>query len=290
MALMHTGDYCLSLQSLNNPGNPTPLNFGDSITASIDPECEFDVYTFTGSAGDKIFARMSEGEGDSIFLDPELTLYDPNGDLVTSDSGPTNAFINAFMLDQSGTYTLIATDDGADDTGDYCLSLQSLNNPGNPTPLNFGDSITASIDPECEFDVYTFTGSAGDKIFARMSEGEGDSIFLDPELTLYDPNGDLVTSDSGPTNAFINAFMLDQSGTYTLIATDDGADDTGDYCLSLQSLNNPGNPTPLNFGDSITASIDPECEFDVYTFTGSAGDKIFARMSEGEGDSIFLEP
>ena len=285
-----TGDYCLSLQSLNNPGNPTPLNFGDSITASIDPECEFDVYTFTGSAGDKIFARMSEGEGDSISLEPELTLYAPNGDFVTSDSGPTNAFINAFTLDQSGTYTLIATDDGADDTGDYCLSLQSLNNPGNPTPLNFGDSITASIDPECEFDVYTFTGSAGDKIFARMSEGEGDSISLEPELTLYAPNGDFVTSDSGPTNAFINAFTLDQSGTYTLIATDDGADDTGDYCLSLQSLNNPGNPTPLNFGDSITASIDPECEFDVYTFTGSAGDKIFARMSEGEGDSISLEP
>ena len=280
-----TGDYTICLQSLLNPGNPVELDYGDSVPASIDPgcPCEFDVYTFTGSAGDRIFARMSEADGAPTDFLPELTLYAPDGTEVASDFGPSNAFLEAVELAQSGTYRLIATDNEGDATGDYTICLQSLLNPGNPVELDYGDSVTASIDPACEFDVYTFTGSAGDRIFARMSEADGAPTDFLPELTLYAPDGTEVASDFGPSNAFLEAVELAQSGTYRLIATDNEGDATGDYTICLQSLLNPGNPVELDYGDSVTASIDPACEFDVYTFTGSAGDRIFARMSEADG-------
>ena len=287
-----TGDYTICLQSLLNPGNPVELDYGDSVTASIDPgcPCEFDVYTFTGSAGDRIFARMSEADGTPIDFLPELTLYAPDGTEVASDFGSSNAFLEAVELNQSGTYTLVANDQGGDATGDYTICLQSLLNPGNLVELDYGGSETASIDPACEFDVYTFTGSAGDRIFARMSEADVTPIDFLPELTLYAPDGTEVASDFGSSNAFLEAVELNQSGTYTLVANDQGGDATGDYTICLQSLLNPGNLVELDYGGSETASIDPACEFDVYTFTGSAGDRIFARMSEADGTPIDFLP
>ena len=285
-----TNAYTICLQSLLNPGNPVELDYGDSATASIDPACEFDVYTFTGSAGDRIFARMSEADGTPIGFDPELTLYAPDGTEVTRDSGLSDAFLEAVELQQSGTYTLVANERDGDATNAYTICLQSLLNPGNPVELDYGDSATASIDPACEFDVYTFTGSAGDRIFARMSEADGTPIGFDPELTLYAPDGTEVTRDSGLSDAFLEAVELQQSGTYTLVANERDGDATNAYTICLQSLLNPGNPVELDYGDSATASIDPACEFDVYTFTGSAGDRIFARMSEADGTPIGFDP
>ncbi len=161
---------------------------------------------------------MSEADGTPIGFDPELTLYAPDGTEVTRDSGLSDAFLEAVELQQSGTYTLVANERDGDATNAYTICLQSLLNPGNLVELDYGDSVTASIDPACEFDVYTFTGSAGDRIFARMSEADGTPIGFDPELTLYAPDGTEVTRDSGLSDAFLEAVELQQSGTYTLVA------------------------------------------------------------------------
>ena len=284
-----SGDYNLSLQSINDPGSPTTLNYGDSVASSVDPESEFDVYSFDASAGDRILARMTAGDGAPANFHLSLKLYDPNDTLIATaepNTSLTSAFLDGIVLDQSGTYTLVASEQDGDASGDYNLSLQSINDPGSPTTLNYGDSVASSVDPESEFDVYSFDASAGDRILARMTAGDGAPANFHLSLKLYDPNDTLITTaepNTSLTSAFLDGIVLDQSGTYTLVASEQDGDASGDYNLSLQSINDPGSPTTLNYGDSVASSVDPESEFDVYSFDASAGDRILARMTAGDG-------
>jgi YD repeat-containing protein len=273
-----TGGYNLSLQRLNNPGNATVLNFGDSVSDSIEPSTALNSYTFAGEAGDLIFVRMSESSNTAGF-NPTLNIYAPDGSLVSTATDISSAFIEGMPLEQTGTYTLFATDVNGDTTGQYSLSLQSLRTPGNATVLNFGESVEGSITPKSELEVYTFVGEAGDLIFVRMSESSNTAGF-NPTLNIYAPDGSLVSTATDISSAFIEGMPLEQTGTYTLFATDVNGDTTGQYSLSLQSLRTPGNVTVLNFGESVEGSITPKSELEVYTFMGEAGDRIFLRMSE----------
>ena len=124
----------------------TEISYGSCIEASIDAAGEVDTLTFSASAGDVVIIRMNRTSGE---LNPYLELFGPDGSSIATAGPIWSTFNRAEILDRvlemGGTYTLLVRDDDGIQTGDYALSLQCTNDPGNPTPLAYGGLAEGSV-------------------------------------------------------------------------------------------------------------------------------------------------
>ena len=279
-----TGDYDLTLQRLNSPVNPVPLAYGEIISGTINPSVEVDPIVFTGAAGDTVMLRLSRQTGS---WDPQFRVFLPDGTAVPDCS--TDVVATSFVevqctLTSGQAHTLIISDPGGNETGDYDLTLQRLNSPVNPVPLAYGEIISGTINPSVEVDPIVFTGAAGDTVMLRLSRQTGS---WDPQFRVFLPDGTAVPDCS--TDVVVTSFVevqctLTSGQAHTLIISDPGGNETGDYDLTLQRLNNPVNSVIINFGDSVSGSIDPTVELDAYTFSGTSGDEISITMTRTSGN------
>ena len=278
-----TAPYGLSLQRLNNPGNVTPLSFGETVTGSISALAELDSYSFTGTAGDVVRVRMGDGRLDSgsTSIDNQLQVFDPAGVVLGSVVQELDAVVDV-TLPATGTYLILASDAGGDQTAPYGLSLQRLNNPGNATTLSFGETVTGSISALAELDSYSFTGTAGDVVRVRMGDGSPAPDSIDNQLQVFDPTGVALGNVTSEVDAVVDV-TLPATGTYLVLASDAGGNQTATYGLSLQRLNNPGNATPIAFGETVSGNIDSIVELDAYVFNGNLGDEVQITMTRTSG-------
>ena len=271
----NTGGYYVYVQRLNQPGNTTSLNFGQTLYGSILTPAQMNSYTFSASANDKVLVRMSRSSGS---LWPGLRLYDPSGIQICDGSGVTTAEIATCTLTSDGTYTIQAYDSyNGTYTGSHYIYLQRLNNPGSPTSMSFGNTVSGSILTPAQMKTYTFSANANDKVLVRMEISSGS---LWSGLRLYDPSGIKICEGGSE----IATCTLTGTGTYTILAFDgyDGTD-TGSYYVYMQRLNQPGNATSLNFGQTLYGSILTPAQMNSYTFSASANDKVLVRMSRSSG-------
>src|SRR5262249_6292846 len=105
-----------------------PLN--NAVNGDLEGNCVadgrwFDIYTFSGLAGQPISISMSS----SVF-NTYLYLLSPSGAFIAEDDnggGGTNARIpsgsGTFALPSTGTYTVYATSFFANETGGYTITL-----------------------------------------------------------------------------------------------------------------------------------------------------------------------
>ncbi len=266
-----TGNYNLHLQRTNGPGNATLIDFGDILPGTLATGAEADAFTFTGTTGDRLFLRMA-----ASVVDPQLRLYRPDGTLLCSGQNFGGTLdLSSCVVDTSGTYTLLVTENGGEETGNYNFHLQRTNSPGNATPINFGDILAGTLATGAEADAFTFAGTTGDRLFLRMA-----ASVVDPQLRLYRPDGTLLCSSQNFGGTLdLSSCVVDVSGTYTLLVTENGGEETGNYNLHLQRTNGPGNATPINFGDILAGTLATGAEADAFTFTGATGDRLFLRMA-----------
>ncbi len=245
----YTGSFNLFLERLNNPGLPTPITFGQTLSGSINTQPELKAFTFSAVAGDRVRMRMLDASG-SIFS-PIFWLYRPDGTEVCYGYGDPVANANC-ALNVTGTYTILAGDNSGQYTGSFSLFLERLNNPGLPTPITFGQTLSGSINTQPELKAFTFSAVAGDQVRMRMLDTSG-SIFS-PIFWLYRPDGTEVCYGYGDPVANANC-TLNVTGTYTILAGDNSGQYTGSFSLFLERLNNPGLPTPITFGQTLSGSI-----------------------------------
>jgi hypothetical protein len=264
-----TGDYKISIQRLNNPVGCTPIDFGAAPSSGEVGPGEIDCYTFSGSTGDRVLARLFKGHFQDI-LGAELV--GPNGKFFCSTIADPLAADLACTLNAVGTHTIVV---GSGDLPvSYHLAAQRLTNPVGCTALGFGDApATGSIDVDAEMDCYTFGGAAGDQVRVRPVTTSGD---LDLAVRVFGPDGQ--PADCGFSfGSDERTCQIDATGTYTLLAVDDPflASGTGDYALAIQRLNGPAGCTPLSFGAApMTGSIAAAAEIDCFTFSGSSGARV----------------
>jgi hypothetical protein len=273
-----TGDYYLYLQRLNNPGNAQAIAFGQTLPGTISTPAQSETYTFTASAGDRVYVRLGASSGS---LWPHITVYNPDGTYLC---GAVNVLSRTSVsvqcnLASTGTYTILADDYNGTGSGDYYIYLQRLNNPGSPLAIAFGETLPGSIMTPAQNDTYTFAGSAGDKVLVSMSRASG-SVW--PYIGVYQPDG---TSLCGAYNGFNSTRVeiictLSSTGNFTILVNDYDGTGTGDYYLYTQRLNNPGNASPAAFGETVSGSINTPAQKDTYTFNASAGDMLLAGMSQ----------
>ena len=129
---------------------------------------------------------------------------------------------------------------------------------------------------------------SGDVVRISMGDGSNSTASIDNQIQLYDQNGVEIGSIVAEVNAVLDV-TLPSSGTYLILASDAGAEQTANYGLSLQRLNNPGAVTPIAFGETLTGSIGLRAEIDAYGFAAATVgvDSILSeRQRVGQRDQI----
>jgi YD repeat-containing protein len=248
------------------------------MTGSISTVGEKDNYTFTASANDKVTIRAVVTSGN---MNPYLELYNPSGAKIAYSYSYSGNYTNIDkVLITGGTYTIVVYDDVNDETGNYNLTWQRLNNPCNATSITCGQTISSSLSAAAEQNFYTFTATAGDKVTIRLITTSGG---MNPFLELYDSTGSRIAynySYSGNYTSIDKA--LTTGGTYTVVVYDDGNDETGNYNLTWQRLNNPCNAINI-CSQTISGSLSAIGEQDFYTFTANSGDDVSFNLTRTSG-------
>jgi len=160
-----------------------------------------------------------------------------------------------------------------------------LDNPVCPPTIDFGQTIQCSIDASAGNGTYTFSASANDKVLVRVSTTSGG---IWPEVRIYGPDETKLCEAYNSTSAEISSCTLPTTGTYTVLVHDHFGTNTGNYNLYLQRLNNPGNATPINFGQTLPGSIIP-AEVDAFTFSGSAKRGLEPVSTASKSDFVEVE-
>jgi len=276
-----TGDYIVSWNRINRPCPPaTGISCGQIASGSISAVTEQDFYTFTADAGDvaRIIVTTTSGG-----MEPTIELYNSTWTKIASATGWGNNRTIDTTLAEGGTYTIIVSDYGNSETGDYNIGWYRFNNPCNAAGATCGQPASGSISAIGEQDFYTFTATAGDMVTIRSTVTSGS---MDPSVELYDPAFTLIANASpSPGLAIINK-TLSTNGTYTVIVNDEDENGTGNYTLTWHNLNNPCNATPIACGQTVSGSLNPVGEQDLYTFQASAGYNAVLTMTRAAGGVV----
>ncbi|MBU0576935.1 fibronectin type III domain-containing protein, partial [Patescibacteria group bacterium] len=247
----------------------TQLSYGDLVEASIDSAGDSDAYRFEGQAGDTVTIRMAEIDR---ALGPKFSLYGSDNTLLKTTWDHNYASIVDYTLPSSGTYTIYCEDAWASNVGRYKLKLLCRNEiQANGTPISYGDLISDTLAAFADINAYRFEGQAGDVVIIRMAEK---TSAMEPRLSLYGPDNVLIKSTWANTYASIVDDTLPSSGTYTIYCEDEGANDEGEYQLSLQT------PIPLTIGEPL--------ENQQLTWNGDAR-WYSVQVEAGKDLSVFLD-
>ncbi|MFM6116760.1 MAG: Ig-like domain-containing protein [Sphaerospermopsis kisseleviana] len=233
----------------------TSLDFGTAITGSIVEAGEDEVYTFNGVAGQRLYY-------DGLINNNTSTIYSqlisPSGQTVFSLSD-ADSDRNLFTLTETGTYKLII-DGYLDNTGDYSFRLIDASAA---TTITLDTTITDTLTPGLETDIYRINGTAGQRLFF-------DSLvnFTNATWTLYNPgNGYVTSANYGDFETTLNS-----DGTYLLVLSGYNNDNTN---YSFKVTNPPTTTTTLTLGNTVTSTISQPGEIKEYTFNGTAGQRLY---------------
>ncbi|MEM9917705.1 MAG: GEVED domain-containing protein [Bacteroidota bacterium] len=273
-----TGDFGISLELLNQPFYAEKLTCQAAVVGELKHNGAAKMYALPLEVGEVIRLIVQGGDAG---IEPILELYDESGqEVAVSKRDKGRAQITAFVVPETGTYALLMTDENGNDLGLFEIGFQYLNKSSAcAITMGCSEAIAASLDSEVELDVYRFDAAAGEHIVAKMRSDEDN---IEPLLELYDSEGNLLASDA-PTfgTASINNFAITETGTYTLLVSDQRYNDVGDYSLSFLKLNSVECGAKIDCDQTIEATLEERAEVDTYVFDGIEGDRLVVFMRGG---------
>ncbi|MEQ1675330.1 MAG: PKD-like domain-containing protein [Chitinophagaceae bacterium] len=233
----------------NTPATATPIaSTPAKIKGNISPDGEFDYYSFTAAAGDKVFATVQTSFSGNATSDADLRLFASDGTTLIEYDDADGSFggltpsIAGATLPSAGTYYIQVSHFSATNRihgYDLYVKLQS----GVPTPeVESNDTpATANVMPASgwvsgarnpaaatEQDWFSVTLAAGESVFISMDlDPERDNVQYDGRLgfALFgDANNQILVvndaSTGSATNPLSEAFLFTAktAGTYYVFA------------------------------------------------------------------------
>jgi hypothetical protein len=250
-------------------GHGGAISSGQTKSGAVNRAGDLDVYTFEMSANETFSVTLAENGSDFY---PELDLYGPSGNRITSVWDYTTAAILSQEAEASGTYSLVARDRDVSNAGAYNLTFyrfpgtHAADPDGNGGTIGSGDVKTGSINRAGDIDVFTFGATTGDNFSLTLAENGSDFY---PQLELYGPNGQRISSTWDYTTAAILSKVAASTGTYSVVARDRDVSNTGAYKLTLGGVIHPPpvtNPTITVAVTDANAS-EPGSDTGKFTFT-----------------------
>jgi uncharacterized repeat protein (TIGR01451 family) len=204
-------------------GTATPIAGANAvIKGNVFPASDTDFYSFTASAGDRVFVATMTSFSSGISANSQLTLLDTDGTTVIEfdeDSGSfpeASSVIGGAILPTSGTYFIRLTDFVADTEMPYELhfrlqsgtpapEVEANDTPATANPLSASGWVSGARNPAVatEQDWYSLNLNAGDTVYMNLD--------LDPEDDLVAWNGRLGVALFGDTGNQI--LVVDDAGT-----------------------------------------------------------------------------
>lgn len=264
-----TGEYALALTG----GHPTLgaglLTDGASRTVMIS-EQGFK-WRYQGRQGTYLTVSISALD----LVDSYLSLYDPEGNLLTSDDdsgGNLNPELFEFQLPVDGTYTIQARTRA--DTGLLTLNINSSTRPSGGGALAIGTTQSATL-KQGHTHEWSFTGTAGQVIDVGLKSTDFDTFLevRNSQGVILAENDD--TGDS--SNAGLELFTLPSNDTFTIIARGLSASDGGDYEISLKEVKVAPGGGPLQPDIPIQALLEPG-ETNAWSFEAEANSFITVNV------------
>ena len=242
---------------------------------------DLDTFTFDAQAGDRV--HLNAGDTNSTSLFPVLVLFDPSGTQVASDADSVTATLRNIEITESGVWTAVLFDSGADNVGDYELFFARISG-ANEKGLLPNDARRAASLAIGDVDTWTFTADVGDRV--HVSAADIDSTSLFPDLLLYAPDGTLAISDADSVTALVSGFTVTSAGVHTVVVRDSGADNAGDYELHFALAPGAAEGGTLAGNTVVSARIDLG-DFDSFEFGGRTGGRVTLNVADIDNTSLF---
>ncbi|HEV3344774.1 MAG TPA: NF038129 family PEP-CTERM protein, partial [Pirellulales bacterium] len=262
------------------PAQPTDITLGQTVTGNFTSPGQVDTYTLAAVAGQKL-------------MFDEINFYDSNGGITLTTPGGsvlasgTPGFFpdQPFTLAETGTYRLQSAPRSS---GPY--SFRFLNVADQPA-ITLGATLTGALTPPFHDSVYTYTGTAGERLhFQGVGTYTRNSA---PSWTLYDAHDGFgyQTIVNDPVDVAGDFFQnrditLPDTGTYTVIV---GNNYSFSGTFSFKVTDGFMTTQPLVFGTAITGNP-AGGQQDQYTFTGTAGHVLFLDSSDSVLPSDTVHP
>lgn len=216
---------------------------GQTVNGTLEQGGDQDWFAVDLVAGTRYQFRADSAAGG--LPDPLLTLLDSSGQVLAQDNnsgGGLNALIDG-TPSVSGRYFLAVTGTTASMTGAYSLSAAGSTGGGGGASDDFagstatagrlsaGSSISGVIEQAGDEDWFAIRLTQGQQYTFNLDPGSGTAL-RDPTLSLYDDNGQLLTSNDD-ANGLASELTVTatRTGTYFLGAAGYGSE-TGNYVLT----------------------------------------------------------
>lgn len=271
--------------------NPIAITSTISLDTAVSGMIAFpqfmQVYAYEGVVGERIDIEVLTSSGTlspSIFVvDPkgrEVARYEVRRELISSGA------IRALELAEAGTYLIGVTRlTGLFGLTDGTFTLTVRESAPDQLPegmfsevVRYGEDVLGSLSLDEHGRVYSFRGSAGDRLNITMTRSSNN---LDPYLILTDSLGNVLAWNdddmrTGLTDSAIGEYVLPADGYYSIVASRYfGSDNSGDFRLKITQF--PSLSEPVVYG-----ALDP-----VSSRTVRADGQFFSNFSAG--DSIATE-
>lgn len=290
----------------------TPIRVGQTVNgtlvASGEPVLDrgrFDAYRIDLNEGDRLVVSAQSDEFDT-YLIVGRSVGPVLDELESDDDGgdDTDSRVR-FVAPRTGSYVVLVQAYQEDGLGPYTLTVQQA--PQATTGQQKSTRIGATEEGRLEetdnfdeeddryYDVYTFRGSAGQRVQIDMTSE------FDTYLELGRLDGcdwqELTTDDDGSpegTNSRIR-YTLPEDGEYVVRATS-FSDATGAYTLALSERAAPVEraPQPIAAGATQQGELDEEDSvleadgsfYELWTYQGRAGEQLRVNMMSDAFDTF----
>lgn len=249
---------------------------------------DVDEYTFTATEGELL--RLNVSVANPVMPAVEVELRDPAGERVT-------ARFTRFQAPRTGTYRVTVSRPGwyfpDPEPHHYQLGLVRIVTApeGVPAAIALGDTVAEALDPAGDIDEYTLPGTAGTEVVILAEAPAYASV----DLYRVDTGERLSRVRSWRTEPGLGRhasprFRLPVTGPYRVRVWHDedasaqrgpgtaGAADaiSPAYRFSVQAISRApeGQPAAIAIGDTVTGTLSPKHDVDIFTFTAQAGDAL----------------
>ncbi|MEU7828647.1 RHS repeat-associated core domain-containing protein [Nonomuraea sp. NPDC049129] len=241
-------------------------------------------FTFTGTAGQRVFTKLGMPTGTKA-CDVAASVRAPDGTELVKDNCvyQVDSFLDTVTLPVAGTYRVAVDPKGLVTGGPYKAAVIDV--PADAAVRTSPDAAPADVaivKPGQNGSV-TFTGTTGQRIFAKLAIPAGaPSCALDVRLLKPDGTEMFRSTCLYQAAEYLDTVTLPADGVYRFTIN---PKDAWTGTPTLQVLNVPADVVVATSPDAAAASvaITKPGQGGVVTFTGTAGQRIFAKMAVPAG-------
>jgi hypothetical protein len=222
------------------------IQFGQVVSATINPAGDADTYKFMALAGDSIYIRMRSGFAEG--LHPQLRLYGPNGSEIQRNSFASSLGVTAeisCVFNETGEYTALAMDDIGSKTGSYGIFFYRFNTPQDTLQyLDFDEPKVGNIDVLGDVDCYKLSALKDDSVLIRATGNPARANFW-MQLYLFNSNGSRIIKTPFDMQVPEISCVLNETDTYVIMS----------MCISAYQIGQSGDNSAFTGSYTLTANL-----------------------------------